>query len=289
MIEWFARNPVAANLLMFTIVVAGLLSASRSIPLEVFPSFDIQAVTVTTAYRGATPDSVEDGITTRIEEAIYNLEGVDQLNSRSAEGFSTVIAEIGDDYDKRELLNDIKLRVDALNTLPQSAERPVVSLTRSDLSVILVAVKGDVDPKTLRLAADKVRDDLLASSDITLVKLLGVTNYEVSIEVSPDKLDSYQLNLAQVASAIQKGAVDVSAGNVRTRDGDILVRTAGQAFTREEFARIPVITSIGADPVMLGDIANIIDGFEDKSILTKFAGSPAIMCVRKRNPRGSSS
>ena len=169
MIEWFARNPVAANLLMFTIVVAGLLSASRSIPLEVFPSFDIQAVTVTTAYRGATPDSVEDGITTRIEEAIYNLEGVDQLNSRSAEGFSTVIAEIGDDYDKRELLNDIKLRVDALNTLPQSAERPVVSLTRSDLSVILVAVKGDVDPKTLRLAADKVRDDLLASSDITLV------------------------------------------------------------------------------------------------------------------------
>ena len=282
MIEWFARNPVAANLLMFTIVVAGLLSASRSIPLEIFPSFDIQAVTVTTPYRGATPDSVEDGITTRIEEAIYNLEGVDQLNSRSAEGLSTVIAEIGEEYDKRELLNDIKLRVDALNTLPQSAERPVVSLTRSDMSVILVAVKGDVDPKTLRLAADKVRDDLLASSDITLVNLLGVTNYEVSIEIAPETLDNYNLNLAQVATAIQQGAVDVSAGNVRTRDGDILVRTDGQAFTRDEFASIPVITSIGADPVMLGDIANIVDGFEDKSILTKFAGKPAIMVEVRR-------
>ncbi|MFT5573141.1 MAG: multidrug efflux pump subunit AcrB [Cryomorphaceae bacterium] len=282
MIEWFARNPVAANLLMFTIIIVGLLSASRSIPLEVFPSFDIQAVTVTTPFRGATPDAVEDGITTRIEEAIYNLEGVDQINSRSAEGLSTVIAEIGEDYDKRELLNDIKLRVDALNTLPQSAERPVVSLTRSDRSVILVAVKGDVDPKTLRLAADKVRDDLLVSPDITLVNLLGVTNYEVSIEISPAKLDSYNLNLAQVALAIQQGAVDVSAGNVRTRDGDILVRTDGQAFTRDEFARIPVITKIGADPVLLGDIANIVDGFEEKSIITKFAGKPAIMVEVRR-------
>ena len=154
MIEWFARNPVAANLLMFTIVVAGLLSASRSIPLEVFPSFDIQAVTVTTAYRGATPDSVEDGITTRIEEAIYNLEGVDQLNSRSAEGFSTVIAEIGDDYDKRELLNDIKLRVDALNTLPQSAASRSVFGSTSPFTATKITLKSERVRDTTGRSAD---------------------------------------------------------------------------------------------------------------------------------------
>jgi len=282
MIEWFARNPVAANLLMITIVIAGLLSASRSIPLEVFPSFDIQTVTVTTPFRGATPDSVEDGITTRIEEAIYNLEGVDKITSRSAEGVSTVIAEIGEDYDKRELLNDIKLRVDSLNTLPQAAERPVVSLTRSDRGVILVAVSGEVGTKNLRLAADKVRDDLLSSSDITLVNLLGVTNYEIGVEIKPETLDSYNLSLSQVAQAIRDGAVDVSAGNVKTRDGDILVRTDGQAYTQQEFARIPVITSVGADPVLLGDIATIIDGFEDKPLLTKFSDKPAIMIEVRR-------
>lgn len=282
MIEWFARNPVAANLLMLSIIVTGLISASRSIPLEVFPSFDIQAVSVTTPYRGATPDSVEDGITTRIEEAIYNLEGVEQLNSRSAEGVSSVIAEIGEGYDKRELLNDIKLRVDALNTLPATAERSVVSLRRSDVGVILVAVSGYTDPKTLRLAADKVRDDLLANSNITLVKLLGVSNYEIGVEISPETLDSYQLNLAQVASAIQRGAVDVSAGNIRTRDGDILVRTDGQAYNQSEFARIPVVTKIGGNPVLLGDIANIEDGFEDNPILTKFDDIPTIMVEVRR-------
>ncbi|MEM7359583.1 MAG: efflux RND transporter permease subunit [Pseudomonadota bacterium] len=282
MIEWFARNPVAANLLMVGIIITGVLSASRSIPLEVFPSFDVQTVTVTTAYRGATPDSVEDGITTRIEEAIYNLEGVDKITSRSAEGVSTVIAEIGENYDKRELLNDIKLRVDSLNTLPQSAERPVVSLTRSDRDVILVAVRGDVDPRTLRIAADKVRNDLLDSSKITLVNLLGVTDYEISVEVEPEVLDSYGLTLSGVAAAIQEGAVDVSAGNVKTRDGDILVRTDGQAFTQPEFARIPVITSLGADPILLGDIATIVDGFEDKPLLTKFSDKPAIMIEVRR-------
>ena len=124
MIEWFARNPVAANLLMFTIIVLGAMSAARSIPMEVFPSFEVQAVNIVTAYRGATPHSVEDGVTTRIEEAIYNLEGIEEITSRSSEGVSVVTAEIGERYDKRELLNDIKLRVDSLNTLPAAAERP---------------------------------------------------------------------------------------------------------------------------------------------------------------------
>jgi multidrug efflux pump subunit AcrB len=281
MIEWFARNPVAANLLMVTIIVAGLLSA-RSIPLEVFPSFEVQAVRITTAYRGATPDSVEDAVTSRIEEAIYNLEGVEEITSRSAEGVSVVTAEIGGDYDKRELLNDIKLRVDSLNTLPVVAERPVVSLVTQNPEVILVAVSGDVGQKALRGAADRVRDDFLASPYITLADPLGVSGYEISIEIEPAVLDGYNLSLQQVSNAIRKGAVDISAGNVKTRDGDILVRTDGQAYTREEYAAVPVITRLGADPILLGDIATINDGFEEQPLITKFNGKSAIMVEVRR-------
>ena len=122
MIEWFARNPVAANLLMVVIVVIGILSASRSIPLEVFPSFEVDAVTVSTVLRGATPRSVEDTITTRIEEAVSDLEGIKEIISTSAEGLSTVIIQIESGYEKRQILNDVKLRIDALNTLPADAE-----------------------------------------------------------------------------------------------------------------------------------------------------------------------
>ena len=277
MIEWFARNPVASNLMMMTIIITGLISANRAIPLEVFPSFEIESVTVTTIFRGATPDSVEDGLTTRIEAAIYDLEGVKEISSRSAEGVSIVVAEVAEDYNKRDILNDIKLRVDALNTLPASAEQPVVSLSTFNPSVVQVAVMGDLSQKDLRASADQVREDLLASSDITLVNLLGVTDYEISVELQPSTLDSYNLSLSDVAAAIQQGSVDVSAGNIKTSDGDILVRTDGQAYTQRAFAQVPIILNPGADPILLGDIATIVDGFEDQPLLTVFDGKPAIM------------
>ena len=191
MIEWFVRNPVAANLLMVTIVVIGISSASRSIPLEVFPSFEIESVTVSTALRGATPKSVEDGITSRIEEAIYEVEGIQEINSRSTEGFSVVIAEVAEGYEKREVLNDIKLRVDSLNTLPTEAEKSIVSLSSFNPGVIQLAVLGNVDVKTLRAAADRARQDLLSLPEITLVDLISVPNYEISVEITPETLDNF--------------------------------------------------------------------------------------------------
>lgn len=288
MIEWFARNPVAANLLMVTIIIAGVLSASRAIPLEVFPSFQFAQVRVTTAFRGATPKAVEDGITNRVEEAVYTVEGVGKLTSTSSEGISNVIAEVDDGYDERVILNNIKLKVDALNTLPSQAENSIVSLIDRNPGVIQVVVAGDVDQKTLRLAADEVRTELLAKSQITLVDLLAVSDYEISVEVSPETLESYQLSLNDIAVAINAGSADISAGNLRTRAGDILVRTNGQAFNAQEFAAIPVITSRGADPVLLGSIANIVDGFEDLPLESIFNGKPAIMMNVTRTGQQSS-
>ena len=288
MIEWFARNPVAANLLMVAIIIIGLFSASRSIPLEVFPSFEVEAVDISTVYRGATPNSVEDGITKRIEEAIYTIEGVKEINSRSSEGVSVVTAQVDSGYEKRELLNNIKLKVDALSTLPNGAEKPIVSLSRFNPGVIQVAVVGDVSEKVLRITADNVRNELLANSDLTLVELIGVSDYEIGIEISPRTLDDFNLSLQDVSEAIGRSSVDISAGNVKTRDGDILVRADGQAYVQQDFAAIPVITQLGADPVLLGDIATINDGFEDQPLITRFNGKPAILIDVARTGKQSS-
>ena len=288
MIEWFARNPVAANLLMITIIITGIVSASKSIPLEVFPSFEIEAVSVNTPYRGATPSSVEDSITKRVEEAIYTIEGIDEISSRSSEGLSNVVAKVGDGYDKREILNDIKLKVDALSTLPVSAEKPVVALSTFNPGVIQVVIAGEVDNKTLRITADQVLNDLLAKPNITLASLIGVPNYEVSVEISPETLDDFKLSLEQVSQAIRRGSADISAGNVKTRDGDVLVRADGQAYSKADFERIPVITKIGADPVLLGNIATVVDGFEDQPLITRFNGKPAILIDVKRTGKQSS-
>lgn len=288
MIEWFARNSVAANLLMLVIVVVGVLSASRLIPLEVFPSFEVDAVSVSTVLRGATPKSVEDTLTNRIEDAVNDLEGIKEINSTSSEGLSSVVIQVASGYEKRRLLNNIKLRIDALNTLPIDAENPVVSLISDNRGVLQVAVLGDVDYKTLRNVAESVREDLLATPEITLVDLLGVADYEISVEIHPEVLDQYNLSLSDVSLAIGQGSVDVSAGNIKTIDGDILVRTDGQAYTQAEFASIPIVTQLGADPVLLSDIATVTDGFEDEQIETVFNGSPAVMMdILRTGPQSS--
>lgn len=281
MIEWFARNPVAANLLMIGIIVAGIVSASNSIPLEVFPSFETDRITVSTQFRGATPKSVEDGITTRVEQAIYDLEGVAEVSARSTEGSSVVIAEVAAGYDRREILNDIKLRVDALNTLPSAAEKPVVATVARNFGVIFLAITADPDKissaKSLRLIADQVRADLLADPAITLVEFDGTANYELAIEVRPEVLRSYNITLADVGERIRAGSVDISAGNIKSRFGDILVRSPGQAYSAEEFARIPIISNGDGQPIRLGQIANIRDDFEETPLVTKFNGKPVVM------------
>ncbi len=288
MIEWFARNPVAANILMISIIIVGVLSATRSIPLEVFPSFEVNTVTVTTAYRGATPKSIQDGVTNRIEEAIYNIEGIETISSQSSEGRSRVVAEVGKGYDKRKILNDVKLRVDSLNSLPLDAEKPIVSLSTRNRPVISIAVSGDVDEKALRNAADSVRNDLLAYKDITIVDLLGVSDHEISIEVTPQTLDNFNITLSDIARAIQQNAIDISAGNIKSRDGDILIKSSGQAYYKQDFSVIPIITNLGADPVRLGDIAAITDGYEDLPLISSFNGKPAILIDVTRTGEQSS-
>jgi multidrug efflux pump subunit AcrB len=282
MIEWFARNSVASNLLMFGIVIAGLTSAFRSVPVETFPTFETDTVTVSTQFRGATPKTVEDGITLRIEEAIADVEGIEELSSSSSEGSSSVIAEINDAYDKRNVLDDIKVRVDALNTLPSEAEKPVVSLNTRNRTVIWVAVQGEVDSKVLRAVAGQFREGLLTKNGISNVDLQGVAEYQMNIEVSPQTLDAYNITLAQIGQAIRSGARDVSAGNVQTLNGDILVRSDGQAYSTSDFAAIPILSNSEGKPITLGDIATIDDGFEEKSLITTFNGTPAIMVQVRR-------
>ena len=277
MIEWFARNPVASNILMFGIVLAGLISAFTSVPVETFPSLERNTITVATDFRGATPKTVEDGITLRIEEAIADIEGIEEIISRSSEGNSSITIEIDDDYETRNVLDDIKVRVDALNTLPLDAEKPIISINIRNPVVIYVAISGNVGNKTLRQTADRFRQGLLTKNGISKVELQGVADYEMTIAVDPSTLDNYNITLAEIGRAVQAGAADISAGNIQTRDGDILVRSNGQAYSAAEYSKIPIIPNPEGKPITLGEIAKIDDGFEEKSLITTFNGKPAVM------------
>jgi len=275
MIEWFAKNHVAANLLMVCIILMGYTAVKKDIALELMPDFALGLITVTTILPGGNPESIEATITARIEESVADLEGVKKISSRSSEDVSSVSIEIKPDYDEKALLSDVKNRVDALNTLPADAERPVIELADIPIQVIGIAVYGDVDYDLLFQTASDMREALLQVDGLTQIGPVQAPEREIHIEVSPQVLKQYNLSVEDIGAAIQRNSIDISAGNLRTRDGDILVRANGQSYNKEEFEAIPVFNS-GDKVLYVKDIANVIDGYQLRQVETQYSGLPAI-------------
>jgi len=251
MIRWFALNPVTANLLMAALILMGLLAIKDKIPLEVFPTVKRDVITISTSQPGTTPNDIEQGVTLRIEDAIVDVEGIKEIFSSSNEGVSTVDAEITAGFEPREVLENIKLKVDALSTLPESAERPVITQAEFPVELMSVVVSGNVN------YSDK-------------------PPLEILIEISPIELQRYQLSLAEVGDIIADNTVEISAGNIRTSQGDILVRTNGQIYNAEGFKLLPIISSPQGGTVLLGDIATITQGFVSIDVDPRFNGEVSL-------------
>ena len=188
MIAWFARNSVAANILMVTILILGAWSVKERIPLEVFPAFERDTINIAVSYRGATPAEVEEAAVIRIEEAISDLTGIEQINSSAMESAGMVQVEVEKGRDPRALLDDIKNKVDAINSFPDEVERPIYSLQEFHREVISVAVSADLPDQELRRLGEQVRDDLVALPQVSIADLMGVRAYEISVEIKEQTL-----------------------------------------------------------------------------------------------------
>jgi multidrug efflux pump subunit AcrB len=277
MIAWFARNSVAANILMASILMLGAWSVMERIPLEVFPSFQRDIVNIGVSYRGATPAEVEEAAVVRVEEAIADIIGIEKITSSALEGTGMIQVEVEKGRDPRALLDDIKNKVDAINTFPDEVERPVYGLQEHRHDVISVVVSADLSDQELRRLGERVRDDLVALPEVTIVDLMGVRAYEIAIEIKERTLERFGLTFDQVVAAINRSSVDLPAGAIKAEGGDIMLRTKGQAYNAEEFGRINVLTAADGSHLTLGEIAEIRDGFEEEPLYAIFNGRPAVM------------
>ncbi len=276
MIAWFAKNDVAANILLFVVMISGLYVASTQIPIDLFPEFEQRNVQVSMSLPGASPQEVEEGITIRVEEAIQDLEGIRQITSSSREGGASVTLEVDEGYDVRNTLDEVKIRVDAINNFPIDAENLLIQVPQWRRDAIGVILYGDYDALTLRRYADDIRDELAALGEVSQVEVNNVLPYEISIEIPEWGLRKYDITLEQVAGVLRQNSNDVSAGNLKTEGGDIFIRSRGQAYRASDFADIPIITTQDGTMVKLGDIANISDEFEETPLRMRFNGVPAI-------------
>ncbi len=275
-IRWFANNPVAANLLMVLLLLGGAFGA-YSTNQEEFPNFDIKVVTVQVPYLGAAPIEVEKSVCVRVEEAIEGSEGIEKIRSTATEGLCTVMAELFQDADEASALNEIKSRVDAINSFPTETEKPIVAKLSLSRRVVQIAISGHLEERALKELARGLRDDIAAIKGISQVAVDYIRPYEISIEVSERELRRYGISLAQVSRAIQSSSLDMPGGTIKTRNGEILIRTTGQAYWGIEFEDVAVLTRNDGTRVSLRDIASIRDTFEEGDLLAEFNGARGVV------------
>jgi multidrug efflux pump subunit AcrB len=275
LIEWFARNSVAANLLMAILLAGGLFSAF-TIKKEIQPQIDTNFITVSMPFLGASPEDVEEGILIKVEEAIQDIQGIKEIRSTARRGNGTVRVEVLAEYDVAEVMDEVKSRVDAIPTFPANTEKPVVSRTRFEQQVVMLTVYGDVPERTLKEFAKQVRNEVVTLPGITRAEILGSRPYEISIEVSEYTLQKFKLTLAEVADAVRRGSLDLPAGAIRSDAGDIQVRTKGQGYVGSDFEDIVVRINSDGTRLLLHDIADVRDGFTDTGRFSEYHNQPAI-------------
>jgi len=275
-IAWFAENHVAANLLMMLLVVGGLL-AIPALKQEVFPEINLDVVTVSVVYPGAAPVEIEEGICIRIEEELQGLQGIKRISSTAAEGVCLVSIELLAGEDVRRRLDEIRSRVDGIETFPEEAEKPVIAQADVRFQVLDVAVSGDLDEATLKRLGQQVRDEIAALPGITDVELVAMRPYEVAIEVSEGALLRHDLSFDHVVRAVHRSSLDLPGGSVKTAGGEVLIRTKGQAYRGGEFEKLVLLSRPDGSRLQLGDLARVVDGFEETDQIAHFDGRPTTL------------
>ena len=283
MIRWFARNTIAANFVMFGILIYGIWSAIEKVPLEVQPTIRFQEVRVNVDYRGGSPEDVERGVAVPIESSLEGLTGVEEISTRISAGSAEVRIRADDDTDIDKLLDEVKARVDGITTFPQEIEPPKINVpdTVQFFDVIKIAVTGEMDEADLVKAARRIRDDLIDMPGISQAAVQGETRQEIAIEADLARLRDFGLGFSDLSEAVRRSSLDLPAGQIQTDEGNLIIRSKGQAYDREQFEKIVVRNLNGAE-VLLRDVAKIGDGFEEQRKLMRFNGRPALLIETMR-------
>ena len=276
LIEWWARNTVAANLLMVGIFVSGVIGFF-SLEREMDPQVKFPGLEIEVTWPGAAPQEVEEQIVARIEEAVSDMDSIEWVRSTSAESYGGVYILAEQQVDFTQFMNDVKIRVDSISSFPRDIEPPRVRQWVNRQEFIRVAVHGDLNEQELKRLAEKLRREAAVLPAITVVQLFGVRREEVSVQVSEEALRRYGMSFNEVATAIRNTSINQSSGSVRTEVGTYQLKVRSQADTEAEFSNIIIRQTEDGGTIRVGDVATVVDGFEDNPILATLNGEPAVL------------
>ncbi|WP_068544817.1 efflux RND transporter permease subunit [Thalassotalea crassostreae] len=271
-IAWFARNSVAANLLMVFILVMGAYSY-QNITKKMLPEFSPNSILVSVTHLGASPADVEQSVVLKIEEKLENIQGLKRITSEATEGFASVTIEINSGYSLEEKLTEVQMQIDTITTFPAQIERPLVMKQEFQMDVLWVSVNGDMDRKTRQELAQDIKDEIIALPDVNIAEVVGLRDYEIAVEVSELQLLEYGLKFDDISKAINNSSLDLPAGTIKSKGGYIQLRTEGQAYTGAEFANLVLRSNADGTHLRLGDIATVKDTFVEDDGYAEFDGN----------------
>ena len=275
LIRILLKNPVFVNMVMFMVLACGIISAF-SMSREMFPKFDLDVVSVSVTYSGTDPAEIEESICLKLEEAIDGIEGVKEIQTTANEGVGSATIKIEDGYSLNDAYEEIKSAVDSISTFPSDADRPIVKKAKFPGGVLSIIIWGDLPERQLKETARLLKTELLTIKGISQASVSGIRDYEISVEISEDKLRKYKLSFAQVADAIRRNSYNYSMGTIRAKDEEYRIRAIGRKYQARDYEHIPIISNPDGTVITLGDIAGIRDTFEDSKMISRFNGKSAV-------------
>jgi len=289
LIAYFIKYPIYANAIIIITAIAGFLSLTM-MPHSFFPELPPNKVYVNVSYPGASPEEIEEGITTRIEESLNGIEGVEEVTSTSSENFSAVTIEVYEGFEIDDVLTDVKNSVDAIYSFPSGAEKPTVQKQKSrgmggmGNMVGYYALNGPDDLWKLKEKADKIEQDLLNDDEISQIQVIGYAPIIISVEIDEASLLRHNINFDAISTAIKLSNIDISGGSIKTQKDEIIIRSNNRNTNIAGVENIVIFSDRNGDIVRLKDIAKVALEFSDIPMKTFVNGERSISFLIKKTP-----
>ena len=289
LIAYFIKYPIYSNAIIILTAIAGILSLSL-MPKSFFPELSPNKIYVNVSYPGASPEEIEEGITTRIEESLNGIEGIENITSTSSENISNVTVEIYEGFNIDEILQNVKNSVDAIYSFPQGAEKPNIQKQNSrgmggmGNIVGFYCLTGPNDLWQLKEKADKIEQDLLNDDEISQIQVIGYAPIIISVEIDESALIRHNINFDLISTAIKLSNIDISGGSIKTSKDEIIIRSNNRNTSTYGVENIVVFSNRNGDIVRLKDLAKVSLVFSDIAVKSYVNGDRAINFIIKKTP-----
>lgn len=281
MIAFFTRHPTAANLLMISLLVLGLVSLP-DIKRETFPEFTPMYVVASIVYPGASPQEVEESLCVRMEDAVDGLADIIEKRCEALEGSAKLTLKLDEAADLGRMTFDVQTQINAINDFPDEIESPIVQeLNRND-PVVNIAISAPLPLPELKAYSEALKRKLQRDYDVDLVEVSGFSAHEFRVELDLQAIRQMGLSVSDIATQVSRQNVKLPSGTVETIEKEFLIRFEGRSTSIESLANMVVGASPNGATIRLADVAVITDRFKLDEQKVLFDGqTSAIIKVSK--------